>query len=307
MGRRLPPLNAIRAFEAAARLGGVKPAAAELFVTPSAVSHQLKSLEDYLGVELFRRAGRQITLTSAGERYRTSVTQALDEVELATRRVMTPGDSAVVTVSVAPAFLTRWLVPRVREFQDQNPDIELRLSANNGPIDFAWSDIDMAVYFGDGKWPGVESFFLQEIVLVPVCGPGYVADRPIDDLQSLSRRTLIDISTRPTEWDEFLASFDIERPRRGKRLGFSSTSLAVGAAIEELGIALADRRLIAREVKYGQLVIPLDVQMPTAEGFYMVYQAGRELSTAMRCFFDWVMTEIAAQRRSDDPVPNGSG
>ena len=299
MSRRLPPLNAIRAFEAAARLGGVKQAAEELFVTPSAVSHQLKSLEAYLGVELFRRAGRQIELTAAGDRYRTSVTQALDEVELATRRVMAPPDTAVVTVSVAPSFLTRWLVPRVREFQDQHPDIELRLSANSGPIDFAWSDIDMAIYFGEGEWPGVEAFFLQQVVLVPVCSPGFLEDRPIDDLPALSRQTLIDVSTRPTEWDEFLASFGIQRPKRGKRLGFSSTSLAVGAAMEDLGVALADLRLIAREVKYGQLLIPLDVQMPTRQGFYMVYQAGRELSEGMRSFFDWVMNEIAAQQGED--------
>ena len=295
MGRRLPPLNAIRAFEAAARLGGVKQAAEELFVTPSAVSHQLKSLEDFLGVELFRRSGRQIALTAAGERYRASVTQALDEVELATRRVMAPPESAVVTVSVAPSFLTRWLVPRVREFQDRHPDIELRLSANSGPIDFAWSDIDMAIYFGEGEWPGVESFFLQQVVLVPVCSPGFLEDRRIDNLLTLSRETLIDVSTRPTEWDEFLAGFDIERPRQGKRLGFSSTSLAVGAAMEDLGVALADLRMIEREVKYGQLVIPLDVQMPTPQGFHMVYQAGRELSEAMRCFFDWVMNEIVEQ------------
>lgn len=295
MSRRLPPLNAIRAFESAARLGGVKLAAEELFVTPSAVSHQVRSLEGFLGVELFRRAGRQIELTAAGERYLASVSQALDEVDLATRRVMAPPDSTVVNVSVAPSFLTRWLVPRVRDFQDQHPDIELRLSANNGEIDFARSDIDMAIYFGEGDWPDIDIFFLQQVVLVPVCSPAYLEDRPIDDLPTLSRQTLIDVSTRPNEWDEFLASFGAARPRSGKRLGFSSTALAVGAAMEDLGIALADRSLIAREVKYGQLLTPLDLQLPTEQGFYMVYQAGRELSTGMRSFFDWVMHEIAAQ------------
>ena len=300
MSRRLPPLNAIRAFEAAARLGGVKQAAEELFVTPSAVSHQLKSLEGFLGVDLFRRAGRQIELTPAGERYRTSVTHALDEVELATRRVMAPPDGAVVTVSVAPSFLTRWLVPRVREFQDQHPDIELRLSANSGPIDFTWSEIDMAIYFGEGEWSGVEAHFLQQVVLVPVCSPGFLEGRRIADLQTLSRQTLIDVSTRPTAWDDFLAGFEIKRPKRGKRLRFSSTSLAIGAAMEDLGVALADARLIAREVKYGQLLTPLDVQMPTHQGFYMVYQAGRELSEGMRCFFDWVMAEVAPPQAGGD-------
>ncbi|MDJ0739788.1 MAG: transcriptional regulator GcvA [Gammaproteobacteria bacterium] len=295
MSRRLPPLNAVRAFEAAARLGGVKRAAAELFVTPSAVSHQVKALEGFLGVALFRRAGRQIAPTTAGVRYLTAVKQALDELDVATRRVMAPADATVVNVSVAPSFLTRWLMPRVRDFQERHPEIELRLSPNSDPIDFAWSDIDIAIYFGEGDWADVDAVFLHPVVLIPVCSPAYLGGRTIASLQDLCRQTLIDVSTRPNEWDDFLASFGMQRPRQGKRLGFSSTALAVGAAMEDLGVALADRRLIAREVRYGHLVMPLDVQLPTRQGFYLVYQAGRELSDGMRCFYDWVIGEIAQQ------------
>ncbi len=305
MSRRLPPLKSVRSFEAAARLGSVKKAAEELFVTPSAISHQIKSLEGFLGIDLFRRARRRVLLTPAGERYLESVTQALDEIDLATRRLMAAPSSGAVNISVAPSFLTRWLVPRVREFQDLYPDIELRLSPNSESIDFGWSDIDMAIYFGTGDWAGVESYFLHGAILVPVCSPGFLADKPpIEHPDQLSKQVLIDVSTRPTEWDAFLAHFGVKRPKRGKRLGFSNTSLAVGAAMEDLGIALADRHLIGREVKYGQLVLPIDIEMDYGQGFYLVYQEGRQLSEGMQAFFDWVMTEIAAERDDNPTTPD---
>ena len=293
MSRRLPPLKSVRAFEAAARRQSFNQAADELFVTPSAISHQVKALETYLGVDLFLRTRRQVLLTPLGERYLQSITHALDEIDLATRRLVASPHSGAVNVSVAPSFLTRWLVPRVREFQDRHPDVELRLSPNSGPIDFAWSDIDMAIYFGDGRWEGVESFFLLKVILVPVCSPSFLADKPpMTQPSDLGRQTLIDVSTRPAEWDEFLAEFGATRPKRGKRLSFSNTSLAIGAAMENLGVALADQHMIAREVKYGQLVRPLDIEMDMGQGFYMVYQQGRKLAAGMQSFFDWVLEEI---------------
>jgi LysR family glycine cleavage system transcriptional activator len=304
MSRRLPPLRAIRAFEAAARLGSFNEAAQELCVTPSAISHQVKALETYLGVSLFRRTRRQVRPTIAGERYLASVSHALDEIDLATRRLLASSNAGALNVSVAPAFLTRWLVPRVREFQRRHPDIELRLSPNSGPIDFGWSDIDMAIYFGDGRWPGVESYFLREVVVVPVCGPDFLAANPgIARPADLCDHTLIDVSTRPTEWDEFLAGFAVTRRKRAKRLSFTSTSLALGAAMENLGIALADRQLVAREIHYGQLVAALDVALNSHQGYYLVYQKGRSLSAEMRALLDWVMDEMADERAAASVPP----
>jgi LysR family glycine cleavage system transcriptional activator len=297
MSRRLPPLKSIRAFEAAARRGSFNEAAEELFVTPSAISHQIKSLEEYLGVSLFRRARRQVQLTIAGERYLASISHALDEIDLATRRLLASSSAGAVNISAAPAFLTRWLVPKVRDFQSRHPDIELRLSPNNSPIDFTWSDIDMAIYFGDGKWPGVEAFFLREVVLVPVCSPDFVAGKPrMTQPGDLCAHTLIDVSTRPSEWDEFLGSFGLVRRKRANRLSVSSTSLALGAAMENLGIALADRQLVAREVLYGRLVTPLDISMDNHLGYYLVYQKDRRVTDEMRAVLDWVMDEIAEEK-----------
>jgi LysR family glycine cleavage system transcriptional activator len=297
MSRRLPPLKSVTAFEAAARRGSFNEAAEELFVTPSAISHQVKSLEEYLGVSLFRRARRQVQLTIAGQRYLESISHALDEIDLATRRLLASSNSGALNISVAPAFLTRWLVPKMREFQTRHPDIELRLSPNSAPIDFTWSDIDMAIYFGDGKWPGLEVLFLREVVLVPVCSPGFVEVNPrITKPEELCAHTLIDVSTRPSGWDEFLATFGVTCEKRAKRLGFSSTSLALGAAMESLGIALADRQLVAREVLYGRLVTPLDIAMVKQLGYYLVYQKHRKLTDQMRAFLDWVMDEIADEK-----------
>lgn len=298
MSRRLPPLKSVRAFEAAARWRSFNKAAEELFVTPSAISHQVKSLESYLGVSLFRRVRRQVELTPIGERYLESISHALDEIDLATRRLVASPHSGSVNISVAPSFLSHWLVPKVRQFQEQYPDIELRLSPNSGAIDFGWSDIDMAIYFGDGQWEGVETFYLREVVLVPVCSPGFLVGKPqMNEASELCAHTLIDISTRPSEWDDFLAHFDVTRPKRGKRLSFSNTSLAVAAAMEDLGIALAERHLIAREVKYGQLLRPLDIEMETKQGFYLVYQEGRKLAEGMQAFFDWVTKEIVEEMK----------
>ena len=238
-------------------------------------------------------------LTIAGERYLKSISHALDEIDLATRRLLASSNAGAINISVAPAFLTRWLVPKVREFQNRHPDIELRLSPNTTPIDFAWSDIDMAIYFGDGHWPGAEVFFLREVVLVPVCSPAFIAANPqMTKPEELAAHTLIDVSTRPAEWDEFLSNAGVTRRKRAKRLSFTSSSLALGAAMENLGIALADRHLVAREVKYGQLASPLDIEMNNHLGYYLVYQKDRRLTDEMRAFLDWVLNEIAGERVS---------
>jgi LysR family glycine cleavage system transcriptional activator len=147
----------------------------------------------------------------------------------------------------------------------------------------------------------VEVFFLREVVLVPVCSPAYVeANPPMTAPGDLCAHTLIDVSTRPAEWNEFLASFGVTRQKSGKRLSFSSTSLALGAAMESLGIALADRQVVAREVLYGRLVTPVDIAMENHLGYYLVYQKDRRLTDEMRAFLDWVMDEVAGDSAGVD-------
>lgn len=291
--RRLPPLNALRAFEAAARHGSFNKAAEELCVTPSAVSHQLKSLEEFLGQKLFRREKRQVYLTGAGERYLGSVQLALDEVESATRRLMTATNTSAVNISVAPFFLTRWLVPRITHFQQKHPDVELRFSSTMGYIDFEHSDTDMAVYYGRGKWDDVESFLLRNIVQTPVCSPDFLeGPDALKEPADIVKHTLIYITGRRHEWNNALRQVGLSQSAATHTMSFSSTSLAVSAAIEGIGIALADRVLVQREIETGKLVAPFDLSFDTQNGFYLVYKKNRALTQGMQAFRDWIMEEM---------------
>jgi LysR family glycine cleavage system transcriptional activator len=293
-------LNALRSFEAAARLGSFQLAADELFVTPSAVSHQIKTLEGFLGAPLFRREKRSITLTPAGEKYLSSVEHALDEIDLATRRLLARPNTSVVNISVVPAFLTRWLVPRIRQFQDKHPDVELRLSASTGRVDFAHSDTDMAIYFGRGEWEDVESIFLKKANLVPVCSPKLLeGDRALKSVADLPQHTLLYITDRKDEWDLALEKTPVSRSQITKGLTFSSTSLAIAAAMEGVGVALADLELVERELQYGQLIIPFHLEFDTKKAFYLAYQRGRQMTRPMQAFHDWILAEIGAQKRDE--------
>lgn len=280
-------------FEAAARHGSFNKAAEELCVTPSAVSHQLKSLEEFLGLKLFRREKRQVYLTSYGERYLGSVQMALDELESATRRIMTSTNTSAVNISVAPFFLTRWLVPRITRFQQRYPDVELRFSSTIGYIDFEHSDTDMAVYYGRGEWEGVEEHLLRNISQTPVFAPKFQSGPDaIKEPGDIVKHTLIYITGRRHEWNRALRDIGISLSDATRTMSFSSTSLAVLAAIEGIGIALADRVLAEREIESGQLVAPFDLTFDTQKAFYLVYKKNRALTYGMAAFRDWIMEEM---------------
>lgn len=242
---------------------------------------------------MFHRNRRRVELTSAGEKYLLTIGQALDEIDAATRRLMANPNAGAITLSVAPAFLTRWLMPRLGSFQDQYPDVELRLSASNQDIDFNQSDIDMAVRFGLGDWSAVESEFLMGMSVVPVCSPALLERKtPLRSPEDLRAFTLIHVSTRMDEWPNWLRSVEVDYKGFGKDLRFSSTSLATGAAREGLGVALADRNLMAKELQRGELVIPFDISLDSQSAFYLVSPSNRSLNYCMSAFRDWVLSEL---------------
>tara|TARA_R110002095_G_scaffold199615_2_gene179557 strand:- start:2499 stop:3398 length:900 start_codon:yes stop_codon:yes gene_type:complete len=296
--RRLPPLNALRAFEAAARHASFNAAADELFVTPSAVSHQIKSLEQFLDQKLFQRGKRGVELTPGGEKYLPPIRHALDEIDAATRLLLNNPNTGTVTLSVAPAFLTRWLMPRLISFQEQYPDVELRSSAVMGNVDFNHSDIDLAVRFGRGKWENMVVDFLFGMSVVPVCSPGLLRGKnPLQTPGDLRHHTLIQVSTRMDEWRAWLRAAGIDSTGFAKDLRFSSTSLATGAAIEGLGIALADRHLVAKELKRGDLVIPFDLTLDTDSAFYLVSPVDQPMSASASLFRGWILEAINEQQQ----------
>ncbi|KRW83915.1 transcriptional regulator GcvA [Marinobacter sp. P4B1] len=291
--RRLPPLNALKMFEASARNLSFSGASEELFVTPSAVSHQVKTLENFLGVELFHRSNRKVTLTPQGEQYLTSVKHAFDEIEMATQRLSVTQGASVVQISVAPNFLIRWLMPRMSRFRALFPDVELQINASMGLLDFNRTSTDMAVYYGNGEWDDIEVEFLRKVMLVPVCGPGLLqTGPPLEKPADLANHTLIYVSKRTWEWDNWLKKAGVEFITPKGSMQLSSSQLTTAAAQENLGVALADQTLISREIESGKLVVPFDIPLDTKKAFYLVYRKHRPLTKGMEAFRNWLMDEL---------------
>mgnify|MGYP001380112511 FL=1 len=295
--RRLPPLNALRVFEASARNCSFVAASDELAVTASAVSHQIKTLEEYLGVQLFSRQKRKVELTAAGEQYLNMIKPALDEIEIATRRLTASQGSNLVQISVAPNFLTRWLMPHMARFQELYPDIELQINASMGLIDFNRSSTDIAIYYGNGEWDDIETHFLCKVMLVPVCSPRLMNGRfPLNKPEDLRHHTLIYVSKRKWEWQDWLEQAGVPNLVSKGSLQLSSGQLATAAAQEDLGVALADRALTSREVASGRLVVPFDIQLDTQKAFYLVYRKHRPLTAGMKAFKEWMMAEMQQEQ-----------
>jgi LysR family transcriptional regulator, glycine cleavage system transcriptional activator len=291
--RRLPPLNSLRVFEASARNRSFVAASEELSVTASAVSHQIKTLEEYLGVQLFSRSKRKVELTSAGEQYLNGIKHALDEIEIATRRLTSLHESNVVQISVAPNFLTRWLMPHMARFQELYPDIELQINASQGLIDFNRSSTDIAVYYGNGEWDDIETHFLCKVLLVPVCSPRLMQGKyPLEKPEDLRHHTLIYVSKRMWEWEDWLEQAGVPNLVPKGSLRFSSSQLCTAAAQEDLGVALADSTLTSREIASGRLIVPFDIQLDTHKAFYLVYRKHRPLTSGMKVFKEWMMAEM---------------
>jgi len=264
-----------------------------LFVTPSAVSHQVKALENFLGVELFHRSNRKVTLTTQGEQYLASVKHAFDEIEMATHRLSVTQGASVVQISVAPNFLIRWLMPRMSRFRALFPDVELQINASMGLLDFDRSSTDMAVYYGSGEWDDIEVEFLRKVMLVPVCGPGLLeTGPPLEKPSDLVNHTLIYVSKRTWEWDNWLKKAGVEFITPKGSMQLSSGQLTTAAAQENLGVALADQTLISREVESGKLVVPFDIPLDTKKAFYLVYRKHRPLTKGMEAFRNWLMDEL---------------
>jgi|TARA_R100000049_G_C1951832_1_gene100297 LysR family glycine cleavage system transcriptional activator len=282
-------------FEASARNLSFSGASEELFVTPSAVSHQVKTLENFLGVELFHRSNRKVTLTPQGEQYLASVKHAFDEIEMATQRLSATQGASVVQISVAPNFLIRWLMPRMSRFRALFPDVELQINASMGLLDFNRTSTDMAVYYGNGEWDDIEVEFLRKVMLVPVCGPGLLqTGPPLEKPSDLANHTLIYVSKRTWEWDNWLKKAGVEFITPKGSMQLSSSQLTTAAAQENLGVALADQTLISREIESGKLVVPFDIPLDTKKAFYLVYRKHRPLTKGMEAFRNWLMDELQA-------------
>ena len=302
MLRNLPPLNALRAFEAAARHLSFNHAAEELHVTASAISHQVRTLEKFLGVQLFRRLNRQVALTAAGQSYLPALSGALDQIDRATRRVRQIREERSLTISVTPSFATGWLVPRLLSFQMQYADIEVRLITSIEAVDFIRSDVDLAVRFGSGDWPGLYSHRLLTEAPAPVCSPRLLQEHPLQHPADLRFFTLLHALPRLDKWRNWLNAVGVTGIDAERGPKFQTMLLTLEAAIAGLGVAMADRRLAARELASGELVLPFAIDLPSSSAYYLVYPEERKDDPRIGKFRDWLLAEVAQSAADEQPL-----
>lgn len=290
MLRRLPPLNALKAFEAAARSESFTRAAEELNVTQGAVSHQVKALEAILGIKLFNRERQRLLITQAGQEYLAVIRDALDRIAMGTERLVQRQTSGVLTVSTSPDFAAKWLVPRLGRFSEAHPDIDLRVSAATQYVDFAREDVDVAVRHGDGNWPGLDVVRLCSERLFPVCAPRLVSGRNrIIKAADLLKFPLL----RLEDWKNWSRWFDAAGVATPAVQGpvLNRASMLIDAAVDGQGVALARTALAAWDLINGRLVRPIDVSLRMANTYWIVCPRATSALPKIAMFREWLLAE----------------
>jgi LysR family glycine cleavage system transcriptional activator len=290
----LPPLDALRVFEAAARRLSFAAAAAELHLTASAVSHRIKALEAQLDLVLFERMTRKVRLTPAGRAYAAAVADALAILREATRRLAGEANRPL-TVSVTPLFGARWLLPRLARFEAAHPGLAVRLIGTARLADFLADGVDCAVRFGRGTWPGLAAHRLMTLDYVPVCAPALLRQGRLKSPNDLAHHTLLHYDAAPDAWRMWLLAAGAGGVDADSGQVLSDMAATTQAAIDGIGVAIADRKFIARELKQRRLVAPFAIDMPSGGAFYFVYPAARAGDRRIATFRDWVLSEVTQE------------
>src|SRR6266566_5781959 len=297
MRPRLPPLNALKAFEAAARHESFTRAAEELCVTQGAVSHQVKALEVELAIKLFNRERQRLIITEAGRDYLTVVRDALDRIALGTERLLQRQNAGMLTVSTSPDFAAKWLVHRLGHFAEAHSDIDLRVSATLHHVDFAREEVDLAVRHGDGNWPGLETVRLSAEQLFAVCSPKLLSGRrrlgrPADILKF----PLIHLDSR-ADWTNWLQGTGITDAEVIHGPVLNRASMVIDAAINGQGVALARTTLAAWDIINGRLVRPFPEALRLSKTYWIICPKATSALPKIKTFRGWLMTEAAQDLR----------
>jgi LysR family glycine cleavage system transcriptional activator len=297
MRRRLPPLNALRAFETAARHGGFTQAAKELGVTPAAVSHQVKSLEDILGVALFRRLPRGLDLTDAGRAYLPALTRGFDRLAQAGERLREGGLAGRLTVSVLPSFCAGWLAPRLVDFQAQCPEVGLGLVSDSGFADFGKGEVDLAIRYGRGVYPGLRAIRVLAEEVFPICAPSLLnGPAPLRTLADLRHHTLLrNVDVLSGEawlyWRTWLAAEEVEDVDPDSGLGFTEGSAMYAACLAGAGVAIGRAALVEAHLRPGRLVRPFaGLTRPADFSYFAVLPPANMENPRVQAFVDWLRT-----------------
>ena len=305
MIRRIPPLNAIRAFEAAARHLSFTHAADELNVTQAAISHQIKSLEQWLGLPLFRRLNRAVSLTEEGAAYFPAATQALDGLAGATARLLRDINSRSITVTTLDSFAAQWLMPRLKNFRRRHPEIDVRILPSDGLVDFNRQEVDMAIRYGSGMWPGVAAIPLMTEEIFPVCSPALLdGPHPLRTPRDLIHHTLLhDDMTHAhgdVNWQTWLRAVGADGGIDSERGPFFGHSyLVIQAAVDGQGVALGRGVLVADALADGRLVRPFEAMgLPGDFAYYIAYPEGAMQRPAVAAFSNWLLEEARTSQEA---------
>jgi LysR family transcriptional regulator, glycine cleavage system transcriptional activator len=314
-----PALAALRAFEAVARHLNVTRAAEELGVTQPAVTQRLRALERQLGVRLVRRDGRGLALTPEGQGYAATLTRAFAQIHRGTERLLAGRRTGRLTVALLPTLATRWLIPRLAGFQARHPAIEVRLATQASPVAQPPADVDLAIRFGSGRWPGFAADFLMPDDSFPALSPALLRRRPLARPADLARHTLLQVAAEPRigDWPRWLEAAGCVRLEPAGRLSFPSSAQAIEAALAGLGVVMAHRPFVADDLASGRLVAPLQHTVAGDGGYWLVARREDADLPRVRAFRDWLLQQVGdgvgvvaqhgqlAGRRRQQPVRVG--
>jgi LysR family glycine cleavage system transcriptional activator len=291
----LPSLNGLRAFEAAARHLSFTVAATELNVTQTAISHQIRRLEDQLGIRLFERRNRGLALTREAQGYLPSVRAAFEDLRQATARLQRPGRDELLVVSTTASLAAKWLVSRMAAFQDAHPGIEVRITTSAHLVDFRREQVDMAVRYGRGNWPGLRAQWLMAEDIFPVCSPALLhAEKPLRRPEDLAHHTLLHATVSREDWQLWLTAAGLPTSLATRRgLSFDQSFMAIQAAMDGLGVALGRTPFVETDIAAGRLVVPFDVVLPADAGFYIVAPEEAADMPKIALFRDWLIGSVA--------------
>jgi LysR family glycine cleavage system transcriptional activator len=292
MTARLPSLNGLRAFEAAARHLSFTQAASELNVTQTAISHQIRRLEEELGLRLFIRKNRALALTPQARDYLPGVRAAFNDLRLATDRLLRKEDDNVLTVSTLASLAAKWLLPRLTAFQEAHPGIDVRITTSTSLVDFKNGDVDAAIRYGRGNWPGVRAEWLMADEGFPVCSPALLAGkRPLRTPEDLRDHVLLHTSNANyDDWRLWLTAAGLPSDiSKQPGITFDLVLMTVQAAIDGIGVAMGRTSYVQDDIAKGRLVVPFDIALPADAGFYLVSPEGTSEPPKLRAFRQWLI------------------
>lgn len=287
----LPPMNAVRAFDAAARHLSFRRAAEELCVTAGAVSRQVANLEAFLGTRLFVRRHRQVVLTRAGKIYLADVHEGLSRIAQATSALDTRLNDNVLRLKLPPTFALRWLMPRLARFHAHHPDVSVQITTSHAPADFANEDIDAAIHYSGGLARGFLGERLFSEMLIPVHRAGSAVPEGRCSASDLAGRMLLHSFRRPDDWPRWFAAAGVPDFQVKQSLVFENSSMTYQGAMDGLGVAMAHVAFVADELRSGRLVCPVDVVLKGRIAYFLVYPRERARSASLRAFHRWIAHE----------------